>query len=203
MTRTSSFAGVILSAGASARMGREKALLPWHGRPALWGHIRALRGLVETTLVVAGRNALNLQPIASVAGAALVVNPEPEQGQFSSLRTGLNAALARACDAAVISLVDHPPPRIATVAFLLRCYLEAPLSTWAVVPQYAGRHGHPIVVGRDMIAAFLSARPSSNAREVEHANQGRLVYVDVDDPGTVEDVDTPEAYAVIRRVVSG
>jgi len=72
---------------------------------------------------------------------------------------------------------------------------------WAVVPEYQGQHGHPILAGREMIEAFLRAPESSNAREVEHANVAKIQYVPVDDPLVAANVDTPEQYAALRSNV--
>ena len=63
-----------------------------------------------------------------------------------------------------------------------------------MVPRVGERNGHPLVVGREMITVFLSAPPYSNAREVEHANQAHILYLNVDDPYVVMNVDTPEDY---------
>ncbi len=51
-----------------------------------------------------------------------------------------------------------------------------------MIPEYQGKHGHPILVGREMLEAFLKAPETSNAREVEHAHQSEIEYVPVDDP---------------------
>ena len=65
---------------------------------------------------------------------------------------------------------------------------------WAVVPECAGRHRHPIVVGREMIEAFLKAPTTSSAREVEHSLPDRILYLAVEDPLVAVNVDTPEDY---------
>jgi molybdenum cofactor cytidylyltransferase len=65
---------------------------------------------------------------------------------------------------------------------------------WAVVPEFNQKHGHPIVIGREMIEAFLRAPAGSNAREVEHANQARIRYVTVSDPNVAVNVNTPEDF---------
>jgi molybdenum cofactor cytidylyltransferase len=201
MARSPSFCGVILAAGESSRMGRDKALLPWRGTTFLGGAIELLAPLTEMVIVVGGNNAPMLEPLVYSASAFLVVNREPQRGQFSSLRLGLQEVLNHGRDAAIVTLVDRPPASPATVALLKDRFLgRAAEGIWAVVPRYGDRNGHPLVVGREMINAFLSAPPAATARAVEHAHQRHIEYVTVDDPLVVWNVDTPEDY---QRITSG
>ncbi len=198
MALAPSFAGVILAAGASSRMGRDKALLPWRDGTFLSSAIRALQPVTDLVIVVAGKNEEEIAPIAYANAAFLVVNPHPEQGQFSSLQRGLEEVLNRGRDAAIITLVDRPAPRVETIEQLKSVFLASPDQTWAVVPEHGGRHGHPFVAGREMIEAFLRAPATSNARDVEHAHQQNILYVAVDDPLVTVNVNTEEDYEKLR-----
>jgi molybdenum cofactor cytidylyltransferase len=204
MARTPSFCGLILAAGESSRMGRDKALLPWPRQapnPAtaetfLSAAIRLFFSHVELVLVVAGKNEKALSPIIYANGASLVVNHAPERGQFSSLQVGLHEVLNRGRDAVMITLVDRPPVRSETIETLeLAFELASTHRKWSVIPEYHGKHGHPIIAGREMIEAFLKAPDTSNAREVEHTHVKEIEYVPVDDPLVAMNVDTPEQYA--------
>jgi molybdenum cofactor cytidylyltransferase len=203
MTRAPRLCGLILSAGASTRMGRDKALLPWPPNDTLGGTflaaaIRLLASQTDLVIVVAGENAPRLEPVVYAEGAFLVQNPQPELGQFSSLRVGLQDVLSRGRDAAVVTLVDRPPVQPATLQALLAAF-ESSINRdkWAVVLELNGKHGHPIVVGREMIEAFLRASASLNAREVRRAHEEFIEYVPVDDPFVTFNVDTPEDYAAL------
>ena len=198
MPLSPSFAGVILAAGASSRMGRDKALLPWRDGTFLSAAIRALQSATELVIVVAGANAASLEPIADAGAAFLAVNPNPQQGQFSSLQVGLREVLNYGRDAAVVTLVDRPPAEVETIQQLRAAFVGGDEQTWAVVPEYAGRHGQPFVIGREMIEVFLRAPVHSSAREVEHANQAHIRYLPVSDPLVVANVDTPEDFEKLR-----
>jgi molybdenum cofactor cytidylyltransferase len=198
MALSPSFAGLILAAGVSSRMGRDKALLPWRDGTFLSAAILALQAATELVIVVAGANAPSLEPIADANAAFLVVNPDPQRGQFSSLLVGLRDVLNRGRDAAIITLVDRPPAEGETIEQLRSAFLVGDEQPWAVVPDYGGKHGHPIVIGREMIEAFLRAPVNSSAREVEHANQAHILYVPVADPLVAANVDTPEDFEKLR-----
>jgi molybdenum cofactor cytidylyltransferase len=204
MKRAPSFAGVILAAGESSRMGRDKALLPWPPASAasapsketfLSAAIRALLSASDLVLVVVGKNEAALAAIIYSNGASLVVNPHPSRGQFSSLQVGLQAVLNEGRDAGIVTLVDRPPANHATIQKLRHSFEVAGENTWAVVPQFSGKHGHPYVIGREMITAFLGAPSTSTAREVEHRHQPHIQYVPVDDPLVAVNINTPDEYA--------
>lgn len=203
MFRAPSFAGVILAAGESSRMGRDKALLPWPPVEAqvipqhtfLSTAIRLLSSATDFVLVVVGNNEALLAPIAYANGASVVTNPDASRGQFSSLQVGLQEVLNRGRDAAIITLVDRPPVSAATVRALREAFEAAPDNIWAVVPEFNGKHGHPVVAGREMIELFLHEGPLGNARDIEHRHREQIQYFPVSEPYVALNINTPEDYA--------
>jgi len=204
MTRAPSFAGVILAAGESARMGREKALLPWPpaapGQAAshetfLSAAIRSLLQAADLVVVVVGKNEPVLAPAIYAQGASLVVNPDAGRGQFSSLQIGLRAVLNYGRDAAIVTLVDRPPISSEAMRLLRAAFEAADENVWAVVPEFSGKHGHPFLLGREMMEAFLRVPVTSTARDVEHQNQNHIRYVPVNEAFVAVNINTPEDYA--------
>jgi molybdenum cofactor cytidylyltransferase len=200
MSLSPSYAGVILAAGASSRMGSDKALLPWRNGTFLSSAINALQAASDLVIVIAGHNQQAVAPIVYSNGAFLVTNPNPDDGQFSSLRIGLNEVLGRGRDAAIITLVDRPAPKVETIETLKQAFLAAPDRIWAVVPEFNSLHGHPFIAGREMIEAFLRAPATSNAREVEHAHQEHILYLPVTDPLVAINVNTLQEF---QQLLSG
>ena len=96
-------------------MGRDKALLPWppastSGQTLLaaadprapafrWNPSSSSPEKIKTISL----------PLRQLAAPRLAINPAPERGQFSSLQTGLRAAIDRGSEAAMIVPVDNPP----------------------------------------------------------------------------------------------
>jgi molybdenum cofactor cytidylyltransferase len=199
---------VILAAGQSTRMGTDKALLPWppvapgaqpSGQTFLSAAIDALFPFSEMVLVVVGKNESNLAPVIYAHGASLVCNPDPDRGQFSSLQVGLQEVLNQGRDAAMVTLVDRPPVSAATLQILCTAFTNAATDLWAVIPEYQGKHGHPFLIAREMIGAFLKAPSSATAQDIEHQNIQHIEYVAVDDSLVTLNVDTPQDYAALLR----
>jgi molybdenum cofactor cytidylyltransferase len=207
MPRAESICGVILAAGASTRMGRDKALLPWPpispgelavGQTFLSAAIRSLTPFVDLVIVVSGANEPNLLPVVYSNAAFVVRNPDPDRGQFSSLQIGLQEVLNHGRDAALVTLVDRPPAEAATIENLRVAFMDAPSHVWAVVPEYDGKHGHPVLFAREMIHRILRAPAGSTARDVEHEQQQHIQYVPVSDPFVTANIDTPQDYANLQ-----
>jgi molybdenum cofactor cytidylyltransferase len=211
MPLSPSICGVILAAGFSSRMGRDKALLPWppvaEGTPAantfLGAAIDLFQPYTDLVIVVGGANVPHITPVVYAHAAFLAVNRHPERGQFSSLQTGVQAVLNQGRDAALIALVDRPPVLPRTVKALREAFLDADPDVWAIIPE-ARRgdevvHGHPIVIGKEMIDAFLRAPADASARDVEHQYQQHVRYLPLEDPRLTANIDTPEDYERLSR----
>jgi molybdenum cofactor cytidylyltransferase len=217
MARSPAICGIILAAGSSVRMGRDKALLPWPpgtvspqqaanrvagdsgpaggGRDTFLGAWIRLFQQMDMVIVVGGKNSSSLAPVVYSLGAFLVENRTPELGQFSSVKLGLQEVLSHGRDSALVAPVDRPPVQAPTLATLHSAFLGAlEQDFWAVVPEYEGRHGHPCLLSREMIEAMLRAPLTATARDIMHANQQRIRYVPVQDPRVVLNIDTQEDY---------
>lgn len=213
MTGPMKLCGVILAAGASSRMGRDKALLPWppaaseNAKPAtgtlLDAAIQSLKPHVHAVVVVGSGNAEKIAPIVAANGAQMAVNPAPERGQFSSLHVGLSKVRALSCNAAMIAPVDNVPLRVDSLQQLCTALETAQArGCVAVIPEHAGRHGHPLLAGPALVAAFLSAPLTTTARDVLRTYAKQIEYVEVPDALLGIDMNTPQQYAVMTAAFS-
>ena len=182
--------GVILAAGRSSRMGRDKALLPHGDSTFLASLVEVFRRRLDPVVVVLGHNAEQIRPAA--AGATVVVNEGYDRGMLSSLQTGLRA-LPWDIDGAVFTLVDHPGLRPATLDRLIEAFEKS--RAGLVLPRFDGERGHPAVVSRAVMGQLLTLPADASAKPVLRAQYGGAVFVDVDDPAVIADIDRPEDLA--------
>ncbi len=187
-------AGIILAAGASSRMGRPKALLEYRGETFADRLIRIFSRVCDPVIVVAGYHAEAIG--GHVNGRAqIVVNPDPDRGQLSSLQTALEHVPDDA-EGFLFTPVDSPIVEDATVAKLIETLRTAARTRGALVaiPRYGGRRGHPVCVARAMIPEFLALPATAETRVAIDQRADRIAYVEVDDPGVLADIDDLEAY---------
>lgn len=182
---------MILAAGASRRMGSPKALLEAGGETFLDRMIGLVQPFCTQVIVVLAHDADRIR--AGVRRPAdFVVNPEPERGQLSSLQCGLRA-VHPGMDAVFYTPVDFPSIRAETVKALTTAFVPG---VAAIAPQHDGRHGHPVLLSAAVIPMFL-APDATTARDVLHTTA--VQYIDVNDPGILRDVDTPEDYRTVAE----
>src|SRR5580700_4426144 len=106
-------AGVILSGGASRRMGTPKALLRFQNETFLDRLIRLFSAVCDPIVVVVGEHADPIRSgIERGRDVLFAVNPDPERGMLSSLQCGL-AMVPPGAEAAMFLPVDHPDIELA------------------------------------------------------------------------------------------
>jgi molybdenum cofactor cytidylyltransferase len=184
-------AGIILAAGASSRMGSPKALLDYRGETFIQRLVRVLSPVCDPVIVVLGYHADALRP--AISNATIVINQNPERGQLSSLQTGL-AALPAAAEGFLFTPVDSPAVEIATVERLAAAFHHRDPATQLVIPRFEGKRGHPVFATRAIANELNALPPTAQARDIIHDRVADTLYIDVDDPGILTDIDDREAY---------
>src|SRR5213592_2275666 len=112
---------IVLAGGASTRMGQPKALLTAGGSTFIRRILDTLRhaGVGEAVVVVRPEADGIAREVEAAGFGRVVVNPEPDRGQLSSLLAGLAAVDHPRIFAALVTLVDVPLVAPSTVAALL------------------------------------------------------------------------------------
>jgi molybdenum cofactor cytidylyltransferase len=196
---------VILAAGASRRMGEPKLLLPWGGTSVLGHLLQRWKTLQAAQIAVVC--AAGAQPLAGelerlgFPGENRILNAVPNEGMFSSILcaagwNGWNPELTHW----LISLGDQPHLGEGTLRELLDFGARNPDKICQ--PMRNGRRKHPVLLpGR-----FFAELKKTSARDlkvflVENAKD--LSGFESDDEGLDLDMDTPEDYERVKRMVFG
>jgi CTP:molybdopterin cytidylyltransferase MocA len=186
----SKITGVVLAAGAGARMGTPKAQIEVDGVRLLDRAIDLLRagGCTEIVAVLRADDELD--------HVNVVVNPDPDRGMGSSLRLGLAAATG---ELAVITLVDTPGIAAAAVEAVAKAVLDG---ASVAIASYGGRRGHPVAFERTVWASVAElADGDQGARSFLRAHPELVVEVPVE--GDPVDIDTPEDLSRWQSTRSG
>lgn len=189
-----SLGAVILAAGAGTRLGGvAKARCQLADGTTFLAAIAATAraaGCGPIVVVAGPPHGDDVRALAAALDLAVCWNPAPARGMASSIAIGF-AALPTGLDAALLWPVDHPRVAAAVIARLAAGRGDAD----AAIPTFAGRGGHPALIGRALWPALIAGDAPDGARGVLRA--ARTVRLAVDDPGVIRDVDTPAALAAL------
>jgi molybdenum cofactor cytidylyltransferase len=190
-------AAVILSAGASSRMGRPKALLPYREGTFLEHLMEVTRDpRIEMTRVVLGAGAETIRAVANLDPSVVILNPEWEKGQLSSIRAGLRSLDGVDLDGMILCPVDHPLVSALLVSELVTKFYE--LKKAIVLPTYKGRRGHPVIFSKQLFGELLSAPEETGARAVVWAHAGEVLEVPTDEEGVILNLNDPD---MLKRAI--
>jgi molybdopterin-guanine dinucleotide biosynthesis protein A len=185
------FTAIILAGGASARMGRPKALLPFGEESLIERVVRRLEPLTDEIVIAKGAH-VGLPPLGPVR---IVDDPTPLEGPLSGILNGLRAMRT---ELGFVCGCDHPFLEPALVELLVERSAAVP-GVAAIVDGIAqpllATYRSSVV---DVAAAMLAAGERRAVDLVRRAglaeiSQAELLRVDPSGASFV-DVDTPEAY---------
>ena len=185
-----SFGSVILAAGASARYGQPKQLLPYRGRTLVeFAAETALESGASAVVVVVGAEAEQVRGKLSRLRVEVVFNPQWAEGMGSSIRCGV-AALPAEVDAVVIALSDQPRITPHHLSALVRRVISEGVKV--VASSYAGVIGAPCAFARSEFPRLLALQGDAGARGLLRDTAVPIESIPFPDANL--DVDTPADY---------
>jgi len=183
---------VVLAAGRSQRMGTQKLLLPVGGQPLIARIVdQVLASSVAGVVVVTGADRERITAALAGRSVMFAVNHDLQGEMLTSVRCGL-AALPPPCTAALIVLGDQPGVTAEVLERLLQAFPAA--GRGIVVPTVQGRRGHPLLVALHYRDEILTQYDAVGLRGLLQAHPEDVFEVEVDTPGILADLDTPQDF---------
>ena len=181
-------AGIILAAGESRRMGQLKPILKIGDKTFLQHIVVQLTAAgISPIVVVLGYKADQIRSNSGIK-AEFVINAGYQQGQFSSLQTGVKA-LPPSCQAAVVCLGDQPHLRSEWIIKLTIAHTNTGKDI--IIPQYGGKSGHPVLYSSRVLEEILQMEPSQTARVLRDSFTDSTLLINMISEGILYDADTP------------
>lgn len=185
-----SVAGLVLAAGFGRRFGSDKRRAPMSsGLTLLSASVAAVVARLPGTWLVL-RPSDTTDALGLTHSVHVVHSPSAELGLGHSLASGMSTLIRDSnADAVAIFLGDMPWITAASIDRLI----AAAAADRIVLPEFNGQPGHPVIFGRRFWPELLLVTGDTGARSVLQAHPEAVQRVKVDDPGVLQDVDTPQA----------
>lgn len=190
---------ILLGAGESKRMGRDKLLLPWKRKTMLEHCLQVLlRSKIDRVIVVLDRKKERIAHYFSGNRVKVVFNPDPRKGMSSSIRKGIQA-LTQQGDGILIALGDMPFLKPRTIKAIIKAFREG--KGGIILPSFKGKQGHPVLFHRKYEEELLKLRGDRGGKAVVMKHPEDVYVLSVKSEGVIRDIDTWEAYRkeLLRR----
>ncbi len=186
--------GLLLAAGQGRRFGGDKLLQPLaDGTPVAVAAARALKAACADSIAVLRPEQDALAALLEAEGLRVVRCAAARSGMGYSLAAGV--AASRDARGWLVALADMPCIRVAT----LQAVAELIGGGAALAaPSYAGRRGHPVGFAARWRDALLALEGDEGARAILEQSRFLLHVLETDDPGVLQDVDSPADLAALR-----
>jgi molybdenum cofactor cytidylyltransferase len=194
--RAPRIAAVILAAGLSSRMGSNKLLAEWRGKPLVrWTVESALASEARPVIVVIGHEGAKIETALKGLDVHLVRNPDYALGLSASLKAGIRAVPA-SCDGAIVLLGDMPEISTSLIDRMIAAF-SPPDGRSICVAAHEHRRGNPVLWSRRFFTEIEALAGDTGAKELISLYEDAVC--DIEAGGAVlRDIDTPDALAALR-----
>jgi len=200
LTERPRVAAVVLAAGSSTRMGRNKLLLDLGGETLIRRAVRAaVEAGVDEVIVVLGHEEPRVRTELAGLPCTPIVNPDHAEGAGTSVRTGVRQVAADT-DAIVVVLADMPFVTAEMIATLAQRYRDTrpPL----VASHYGDVQAPPTLYDRALFGELLSIPGERCAKQVVRRHENEAVVVAWPE-SALRDIDVPADYEGARAELAG
>ena len=185
-------AAIILAAGKSQRMGRQKLLLPLNGNTILGKTIENVkRSGINDIVLVLGHMGETICHNIDTTGLKIVINEDYDKGQMTSVKAGL-AELHQGFGAMFI-LGDQPFIDSSVYRKLWQEYQNS--DAQIVLPATIdGRRGNPVIFAPELFSEIALIEGDNGPRALIDSHLHDVLTVLFSDDTIHLDIDTPETY---------
>lgn len=190
--RIEGFAAVVLAAGHSQRMGRNKLLMEVAGRPMIRHVVETVRGVVDDVLVITGHHTDRIAE-ALARLPVRILRIDPEVGEARTIAQAL--ASVSPATGTLLCVGDQPRLTGREIVGLIERYLAGDRAR-ALVPIRQGRRGFPVIAP----PAFDAQGVDLWDPDVASAHPEAIAIFETRNPVYESSVDTPEDYRALFAI---
>ncbi len=183
---------ILLGAGESRRMGKDKLSLSWGKRTILENCLQTLLcSRVKEVILVVNPKTEKIAHRLKDQRLKVVVNPDYPKGMSSSIRRGLKVLDPRS-NGILISLGDQPFIKTRTINALIGAFGR--VEEKIIVPSFRGRRGHPVIFHRKFEEELLRLKGDEGGKTILMKHPEDVHIIPVKSEGVLKDIDTWRAY---------
>lgn len=183
---------IVLAAGKSTRMKKQKLLLPFKGQTIVETVIQKIIPVLKSNIVVVlGSHHNEIKRKISNLQVETCFNKNFENGMLSSVICGFSN-LPEDAEAAMVFLGDQP--QISTEAAQKVADVWNQSKNGIVIPTFNGKRGHPVLIETKYKSAINNLDPNKGLRQLMEENENDIAEVEIEAPEILRDIDTPEDY---------
>ena len=183
---------IVLAAGASTRMKKQKLLLPFNGKTIIETVIQNIMPVLgENILVVLGSHRDEIIEQISKLPVKTCVNENFPDGMLSSVICGFRA-LPENAGAALVFLGDQPQIPAEVTRLVLEKWQQS--DKGIIIPVNNGKRGHPVLIETKYKTEIERLEPEKGLRQLMGKFKNDVMEVECSKPEILRDIDTPEDY---------
>jgi molybdenum cofactor cytidylyltransferase len=194
--RAPKIAAILLAAGRSTRMGSNKLLAEWHGKPLVrWAAEAATGSGASPIIAVTGHEASRIEAALAGLNVSFVHNPDYALGLSTSLKRGI-AAVPPDCDGALVLLGDMPEISATLLDRLIAAFAPAE-GRGICVATHGNARGNPVLWAAAYFPEIALLGGDGGAKALMAVHEDAVCEIEAGE-SVFRDIDTPQALVALR-----
>ena len=183
---------IILAAGKSTRMGKQKLRMPL-GQHSMLEHTvdNYLNSKADEVIVVVGHEADEMKQLLARKPVTIIYNPHYKDGIGTSISAGVQH-IKETTQLIVIALADQPYIRSDIINYLVDMHRDS--NKGITIPVYKGTRGNPAIFSISYKKELLELQGDTGGRQVIDRHPDDVLEIDMEFEEITIDIDTMDSY---------